>query len=90
MEKYFLNFIVNVCSLLTVLCFYVARLQEFRSALYAVFSSEHSQSLAVSRVTVAVNETNTRPFSAGEIETAFQRMEEANQIMVSEGMIFLI
>ena len=69
---------------------YPHRLQEFRSALYAVFSSEHSQSLSVARVTVAINETNTSPFTAGEIETAFNRMEEANQIMVSEGMVFLI
>lgn len=66
------------------------RLQEFRSALYAVFSSEHSQSLSVDRVTTAINETNTSPFTAGEIEMAFNRMEEANQIMVSEGMVFLI
>jgi len=44
----------------------------------------------VARITVAINETNTSPFSAGEIETAFNRMEEANQIMVSEGMVFLI
>lgn len=74
----------------TMIIMFHYRLQEFRSALYAVFSSEHSQSLSVARVTVAINETNTSPFTAGEIETAFSRMEEANQIMVSEGMVFLI
>ena len=56
------------------------------------FSSEHSQSLPVQQLTSLVNAAGLAPppFSPGEVAAALDRMQDANQVMVSEGVVFLI
>ena len=62
----------------------------FRSLVHKVFSEQHSQSLAVDQIMSAVNIAQSQPFQRAEIDHALDTMQEANQVMVSEGMVFLI
>ena len=67
------------------------RLADFRSSVVKAFSSEHSQSMAVEHLTSLVNSLHAdAPFSQGEVTSALDHMQEANQVMVSEEMVFLI
>lgn len=66
------------------------RLTEFRSAVVKAFSSEHSQSLPISRLTDLVNSGTASSFNAAEVTAALEQMQDANQVMVSEGVVFLI
>lgn len=68
------------------------RLKLFRGAVVQAFSSEHSQSLPVQQLTSLVNAAGLAPppFSPGEVAAALDRMQDANQVMVSEGVVFLI
>ena len=66
-------------------------LSSFRSGVGVAFSSQHSQSLPVARLTQLLNEgRHDNHFSANEITAGLSVMEEANQVMVSEGVVFLI
>ena len=68
-----------------------SRLADFRGSVVKAFSSEHSQSMAVEHLTTLVNSLHAEaPFSQGEVTAALDRMQEANQVMVSEDMVFLI
>lgn len=68
-----------------------SRLAAFRTAVSEAFSTEHAQSMPVGRVTQLVNTGRPdNPFSANEITAGLNTMEEANQVMVSEGVVFLI
>ena len=52
---------------------------------------EHTQTVAMTRVTEYVNAAHSdQPFTSEEIDAAVERMTEANQIMVADGMLFLI
>lgn len=73
-------------SLYNVMC----RLSEFRSAVVKAFSTEHSQSLPIDRLTDLVNSGTSSRFSFAEVSTALEQMQDANQVMVSEGVVFLI
>lgn len=44
----------------------------------------------MSRLTESVNRDNEEPFSSTEIQAALSRMQDDNQVMVSEGIVFLI
>lgn len=63
---------------------------QFRSLVHKAFSDEHSQSLTVDQIESYVNSGLSQLFSSQEIEVALDQMQEANQVMVSEGMVFLI
>lgn len=63
---------------------------EFRSAVVKAFSSEHSQSLPVDRLTDLINSGTASRFSSSEVTAALEQMQDANQVMVSEGVVFLI
>lgn len=63
---------------------------QFRSLVHKAFSGEHSQSLTVDQIESYVNSGLSQMFSSQEIEVALDQMQEANQVMVSEGMVFLI
>ena len=69
---------------------YFYRLTEFRSAVGKAFSSEHSQSLPIDQLTELVNSGTSSRFSTSEVSTALEQMQDANQVMVSEGVVFLI
>ena len=63
----------------------------FRSKVGVAFSGEHAQSLPLARLEALVNAgCHDDPFSSGEVSAGLVAMEEANQVMVSEGVVFLI
>ena len=68
----------------------MCRLTEFRSSVVKAFSSEHSQSLPIDQLTNLVNSGTASHFSSAEVSTALEQMQDANQVMVSEGVVFLI
>ncbi|KAG8272751.1 MCM DNA helicase complex subunit [Homalodisca vitripennis] len=67
------------------------RFQKFKSSVVEVFRGERAQSLSLERVVEFANGLNSdAPFSDGEVAAAIERMSEANQIMVADGIVFLI
>uniref|UniRef100_A0A8C9PI89 DNA replication licensing factor MCM3 n=1 Tax=Spermophilus dauricus TaxID=99837 RepID=A0A8C9PI89_SPEDA len=67
-----------------------SRLKAFKVALLDVFREAHAQSVGMNRLTESINRDKEEPFSAEEIQSALNRMQDDNQVMVSEGIIFLI
>ncbi|XP_060019061.1 DNA replication licensing factor MCM3 isoform X2 [Lagenorhynchus albirostris] len=67
-----------------------SRLKSFKAALLEVFQEAHAQSVGMSRLTESINRDNEEPFSSAEIQAALSRMQDDNQVMVSEGIVFLI
>ena len=66
------------------------RMEKFRSLVHQAFSEEHSQSLPVAHILQYINRGLTEAFSKEEVNMALDKMQEANQVMVSEEMVFLI
>ena len=67
------------------------RLTLFKSSLQNVFSSEHAQTLSMDTVVAAVRRDYPNAnFTRGEMEAALNKMQDENQIMVSDEQIFLI
>ncbi|XP_053457896.1 DNA replication licensing factor MCM3 isoform X2 [Nycticebus coucang] len=67
-----------------------SRLKAFKAALLDVFREAHAQSVGMNRLTESINKDNEEPFSSVEIQAALSKMQDDNQVMVSEGIIFLI
>lgn len=67
-----------------------SRLKAFKAALLEVFREAHAQSVGVTRLTESVNRDKEQPFSPEEIQAALSKMQDDNQVMVSEGIVFLI
>lgn len=68
-----------------------ARLEIFRSSVSKAFRELRGSSFALEKITEFVNKENSaHPFSAGEINCAIERMTDDNQIMVADGIVFLI
>lgn len=55
-----------------------------------VFREAHAQSVSMNRLTESVNRDKEQPFSPEEIQAALSKMQDDNQVMVSEGIVFLI
>lgn len=68
----------------------LGRLKEFKVALLDVFREAHAQSVGMNRLTESINQDREEPFSSAEIQAALSKMQDDNQVMVSEGIIFLI
>ncbi|KAG9468103.1 hypothetical protein GDO78_013748 [Eleutherodactylus coqui] len=66
------------------------RLKDFKAALLDALKTSHAQSIAMAALMDSINKNNEAPFSAGEVKAALELMEEANHIMVSENIVFLI
>nr|BAP63985.1 zygotic Mcm3 protein [Xenopus laevis] len=66
------------------------RLKAFKSALLDAFKAAHAQSIAMAAMMEAINKNNDSPFSQAEVKAALELMEEANHIMVSDNIVFLI
>lgn len=80
-----------VCLLLLHPFFPVwSRLKAFKVALLEVFREAHAQSVGMNRLTESINQDKDEPFSPEEIQAALTKMQDDNQVMVSEGIIFLI
>lgn len=54
------------------------------------FSREHSQSLTLTQLTAAANADPAHQFTDAQVSAALDLMQDANQVMVSEGVVFLI
>lgn len=66
------------------------RLTLFKQKLNQAFRQERDQTLFVEKLTEAINQNIDEPFTQGEINAAIEHMSEANQIMVADGIVFLI
>lgn len=67
------------------------RLTIFKSSLQKAFRTSRSQSLSLERIKEIINEEHSsNPFRSGEITAALHKMEEDNQIMLTDGIVFLI
>lgn len=66
------------------------RLTFFRRKVSQAFIDSRQQQISVKRLTKLVNAMDKERFSENEIVAALNEMSEANQIMVSEGFVFLI
>ncbi|XP_043855599.1 DNA replication licensing factor MCM3 isoform X1 [Dromiciops gliroides] len=67
-----------------------SRLKAFKVALLEVFRAAHAQSVGMSRLTESINQDNESPFSPAEVQAALNKMQDDNQVMVSDDIIFLI
>lgn len=68
----------------------LTRLKAFKAALLEVFKASHAQSVGLKNVMESINRDNPEPFSAAEVKVALAHMQDDNQIMVSDDIIFLI
>ncbi|XP_073349566.1 DNA replication licensing factor MCM3 [Pagrus major] len=66
------------------------RLKEFKSSLFAVFQSAHAQSVKMKTLMDDVNKGRENRFSEPEVRSALTRMQDDNQVMVADDIIFLI
>ncbi|CAL1586138.1 unnamed protein product [Knipowitschia caucasica] len=66
------------------------RLKEFKSSLFAVFQSAHAQSVNMSQLKSDINKEREKSFSDAEVRTALTRMQDNNQVMVADDIVFLI
>lgn len=67
-----------------------SRLKEFKSSLFAVFQSAHAQSVKMKTLMDDINKGRESRFSEPEVRSALTRMQDDNQIMVADDIIFLI
>lgn len=66
------------------------RLKEFKSSLFAVFQSAHAQSVKMKTLMDDVNKGREKRFTEPEVRDALARMQDDNQVMVADDIIFLI
>ncbi|NXF73748.1 MCM3 factor, partial [Sclerurus mexicanus] len=66
------------------------RLKAFKAGLLEVFKASHAQSVGLKNVMESINRDNAEPFSLAEVKVALAHMQDENQIMVSDDIIFLI
>ncbi|NXJ79022.1 MCM3 factor, partial [Trogon melanurus] len=67
-----------------------SRLKAFKAALLEVFKTLHAQSVGLKNMMDSINRDNPEPFSLAEVKVALAHMQDDNQIMVSDDIIFLI
>lgn len=66
------------------------RLTLFKQKLNQAFRNVRDQTLAIEQLKTAINQSVEDQFSEGEVTAAIDQMSEANQIMVADGIVFLI
>ena len=71
-------------------CFLFFRLQIFRTLLHKLFNDKHATQLSLATIRDYINVQHRPEFTSGEIKAAINKMTEANQIMESDGQVFLI
>uniref|UniRef100_A0A7M4E0X8 DNA replication licensing factor MCM3 n=1 Tax=Crocodylus porosus TaxID=8502 RepID=A0A7M4E0X8_CROPO len=67
-----------------------SRLKAFKAALLEVFKASHAQSVGLQTLMKSINQDNPDPFSSAEVKVALERMQDDNQIMLSDDIVFLI
>lgn len=66
------------------------RLKEFKSALLETFRASHAQSVGMKSLMENINKSRPTPFEQAEVQAALVRMQDDNQVMVADDIIFLI
>ncbi|XP_066245196.1 DNA replication licensing factor Mcm3 isoform X2 [Euwallacea similis] len=66
------------------------RLATFRTLLNRAFQENRTQALSLVRVEEFVNKENSTPYTQGEIKAAIEKMSEENQVMMADGILFII
>ncbi|XP_035000577.1 DNA replication licensing factor MCM3 [Hippoglossus stenolepis] len=66
------------------------RLKEFKSSLFAVFQSAHAQSVKMKSLMDDINKERQELFTEPEVRAALARMQDDNQVMMADDIIFLI
>lgn len=66
------------------------RFAVFKQKLNQAFNQAREETLPMDRLTTIINENAMEPFELPEIRAAVELMSEANQIMVADGIVFLI
>ncbi|XP_068432978.1 DNA replication licensing factor MCM3 isoform X2 [Clinocottus analis] len=66
------------------------RLKEFKSSLFAVFQSAHAQSVKMTNLTADINRGREVGFTEREVRGALARMQDDNQVMMADDIVFLI
>ncbi|XP_008396383.1 DNA replication licensing factor MCM3 [Poecilia reticulata] len=66
------------------------RLKTFKSSLFAVFQSAHAQSVKMTKLMDEINKERESRFTEHEVRAALARMQDDNQVMVADDIIFLI
>ncbi|XP_041832653.1 DNA replication licensing factor MCM3 [Melanotaenia boesemani] len=66
------------------------RLKEFKSSLFAIFQSTYAQSVMMTKLMDEINKERENRFTKPEVRAALARMQDDNQVMVSDDTIFLI
>uniref|UniRef100_A0A8B9K640 DNA replication licensing factor MCM3 n=1 Tax=Astyanax mexicanus TaxID=7994 RepID=A0A8B9K640_ASTMX len=82
--------IISLISIYVFLHVFFFRLKEFKAALLEVFRSAHAQSVGMNALMEGINKTCSTPFDQAEVRTALGRMQDDNQVMVADDIIFLI
>lgn len=67
-----------------------SRLKEFKSSLFTVFQSAHAQSVKMTVLMDGINKEREKQFTEPEVRAALARMQDDNQVMVADDIIFLI
>lgn len=66
------------------------RLKEFKTVLLKAFKATRSQSIAIPELLMHINKSQTEAFEEEEVKKLLGRMQDDNQVMLSEGVVFLI
>ncbi|XP_073439830.1 maternal DNA replication licensing factor mcm3 [Dendrobates tinctorius] len=66
------------------------RVKEFKAALLKAFKTTRSQSVAVSQLIELINNGNPDPFQASEVKEELDHMQNDNQVMLADDVVFLI
>ncbi|XP_073535312.1 maternal DNA replication licensing factor mcm3 [Phyllobates terribilis] len=66
------------------------RVKEFKAALLKAFKTTRSQSVAVSQLLELINNGNPDPFQISEVKEALDNMQNDNQVMLADDVVFLI
>ncbi|CAJ0939439.1 unnamed protein product [Ranitomeya imitator] len=66
------------------------RVKEFKASLLKAFKTTRSQSIAVSQLLELINNGNPEPFQASEVKEELDNMQNENQVMLADDVVFLI
>ncbi|XP_039610016.1 MCM3 minichromosome maintenance deficient 3 (S. cerevisiae), like [Polypterus senegalus] len=66
------------------------RMKLFKAALLKAFKVTRSQSTSIADLVKLINKGNNDPFEVDEVKQALNQMQDDNQVMVSDDVVFLI
>ncbi|XP_014665851.1 PREDICTED: zygotic DNA replication licensing factor mcm3-like [Priapulus caudatus] len=68
-----------------------SRLKQFKASLLKLFSTEHAQSMPLPQIIAHLNQEHAaQQFTTDDVDAAIEAMSDANQIMLADGIVFLI